>query len=513
MRGGTLIVLIGMFLFIGSATAQYSYDDPYLPKLTSTSSLNSFLSLSDTPASYAGQGTSCLKVNAGENAIEFGVCGGGGGAGDKWIDGGTYIYPNSTFANNINIFGYIRANDWTNVSILESNILDLSHTVDTTIGNCSGDQSCDNILYNSDLPLANETLSYCGNITGSNFNLCINPDTTIPDTNFTTECGDGEYGDGSGSCINFNDTVASLFSESQVVYNATSIVTETGTLDSGNITSIQAYGEGDTYNVSEVSNTPGFLINITFTNVTSFNTVALRGKYDGGAGHTVDLELFRLSTQTWDDFGDITDQPDFGVTSFPVFIGSDFINTTIGGGTVLFRINHDDPGNPAHDYSLDAVFLGQVTGLITGGGHDDTTGRDDCAMNHPKAMCADGEIRNFTGNVYGDPGINATFYEIFARVNWSWIQNAPAFALITDVQAWILGNETETKAELRIDIDSNWTDLETRKFNVTGGEVTGVVNFTENITISAGGHELEISGNGSCTFIGAPSGSGIDICI
>lgn len=59
------------------------------------------------------------------------VCGddaagaGGGGAGDKWIDAGSYIYPNGTFANNVVVFGYVKANDWTNVSITESQISDL----------------------------------------------------------------------------------------------------------------------------------------------------------------------------------------------------------------------------------------------------------------------------------------------------------------------------------------------------------------------------------------------------
>jgi len=41
---------------------------------------------------------------------------GGGGAGDKWVDGGAYIYPNGTFADNIKVFGYIQATDWSNVT-------------------------------------------------------------------------------------------------------------------------------------------------------------------------------------------------------------------------------------------------------------------------------------------------------------------------------------------------------------------------------------------------------------
>jgi len=60
-----------------------------------------FLDLKDTPSSYAGEGTNCLIVNAGETAIEFGSC--GSGSVDKWVDNGTFISPNSTFADNIRV--------------------------------------------------------------------------------------------------------------------------------------------------------------------------------------------------------------------------------------------------------------------------------------------------------------------------------------------------------------------------------------------------------------------------
>lgn len=51
--------------------------------------------------------------------------GGGGGAGDKWTDNGTFISPNSTFADNLFIPGYVVALNWTNVSIAEDQISDL----------------------------------------------------------------------------------------------------------------------------------------------------------------------------------------------------------------------------------------------------------------------------------------------------------------------------------------------------------------------------------------------------
>lgn len=45
---------------------------------------DSFLELSDTPNSYAGQATKVVKVNAGQTGLEFGTGGGGGGLGDSY---------------------------------------------------------------------------------------------------------------------------------------------------------------------------------------------------------------------------------------------------------------------------------------------------------------------------------------------------------------------------------------------------------------------------------------------
>jgi len=41
-----------------------------------------------------------------------------------WSDGGNYIYPNHTFADNIQVYGYIQAWNWNNVSITKSQITD-----------------------------------------------------------------------------------------------------------------------------------------------------------------------------------------------------------------------------------------------------------------------------------------------------------------------------------------------------------------------------------------------------
>lgn len=224
------------------------------------------------------------------------------------------------------------------------------------------------------------------------------------ETNASTECGTGYYLDGAGICFHFNDTVKRLFAEEQIVHNATNIVTITGTLDDGDLESVKVLGDGETYNVSEVSGATGFLININFTDVVNFNVVALRGMYDGGAGHTVALELKRVGVG-WEERHELTDQNDFGVTTFDVFIGSDFIDEF---GTVQFRINHDDVGNINHNYFLDAVFIGQVTGIVSGRDLADLTGRDNACVLLPDVLCKDGS-KALTGNWnVGNNQINLT---------------------------------------------------------------------------------------------------------
>lgn len=83
-----LMMLWGVIFFFTLVTAQYGYNDPTLPKLTPSTATSTttiggnvtdFLDLLDTPASYSGEGGNCAIVNVGENGLEFGACGSGGG--------------------------------------------------------------------------------------------------------------------------------------------------------------------------------------------------------------------------------------------------------------------------------------------------------------------------------------------------------------------------------------------------------------------------------------------------
>ncbi len=144
------------------------------------------------------------------------------------------------------------------------------------------------------------------------------------------------------------------------IFNASSIDNVTGTVTSVNISSIQGFLDGLTFNITEVVGSPALDLRINFTNVSSFDFVGLRGFFDAGAGHILDILLFRWSTMTWEDFGDITTQETFGVDSEMIFNSSQFINSSLSGGLVMLRILHPDGGNPSHLYSLDFAGLAKL---------------------------------------------------------------------------------------------------------------------------------------------------------
>ena len=191
----------------------------------------------------------------------------------------------------------------------------------------------------------------------------------------------------------FNDTVNTLIALQNVVYNASVIFNETGIVDAGDIDSIKVCGDGDIYNVSEVSGVPGFDIRINFTSVSQFNKIYFNGYYDGVVGHEVLFQLYNHNTSTWDSFGEITDQAGFLYSTFDVGDDSPYIDS----GIVQSRIYHETYGVVTHMYYLDCFFIEQLLGSSSISEHDALSGRDSIS-NHPWAMDT-GATRSFSGDV------------------------------------------------------------------------------------------------------------------
>lgn len=264
--------------------------------------IKTFLHLTDTPLTYSGQGTNCVIVNAGETALEFGSCGGGGGAGDKWIDGGTYIYPNSTFADNIRIFGYIQAIDWTNVSITESQISDLVHTE-----NASWNQSLASDLFledNANIDLGNYNGTFDWIFAKLNWSWLQNIPSYVKDWSFKLNATDQRYNETDlALSINTTGNIESLgFTQGAhtIDTNASSICSNTEVLlGNGSCYNSTLFFDDTDTNTQKTTN--GFyLYNDSIT--IFFNETQLNSTIDSRAGGGMNYTNLALTneSETWD---------------------------------------------------------------------------------------------------------------------------------------------------------------------------------------------------------------------
>ena len=290
--------------------------------------------------------------------------------------------------------------------------------------------SADNYIYSIDFE--NNKISCRADVSGS-----VNATGNLTDTSAYVNCTTDEVFLGNGSCQSsseyfddtntqkgtnyfylYNDSSLIYFNETQMndtiddktkstIYLPSLILTTTGTVDSGNITSIRSMSDDDTYNISEVIGSPAINVYINFTDVTSFNEGIIREKYSGGSGHTIHIGVWNYNTNVWDeDWAEITDQADFVIITGTVFGATDYIGTGADVGIVQVRLNHDDSGNQNHDFYIDYVALVDgFTSTVTTN-HDSLSNRDNIE-NHPWAMTKDSR-RNFTSNIFG-VGYNLTF--------------------------------------------------------------------------------------------------------
>ena len=212
----------------------------------------------------------------------------------------------------------------------------------------------------------------------------------------------------SGLEIDFNETRLNDSIDSRttsITYNASTIQTTTGTLDSGNLASIQALEDGDSYNVSEDAGGSPLTILVNFTNIIDFNSIIISEWYDGGLGHEIELQLYNFNTDLWEVKDEITDMTGFTQSIIPVFDAPNHIDAT---GNVSIRIIHITNGNPSHNFFLDYLVLLDGFSTITTIEHDGLSGRDNIE-NHPWACAVDGS-RNCSSfnNSYVVNGSNAS---------------------------------------------------------------------------------------------------------
>lgn len=153
-----------------------------------------------------------------------------------------------------------------------------------------------------------------------------------------------------------------------VTTTANSITTVTGTLDSGNVASTQTINDADTYDVSEVSGTPGFDIQATMTGIVSGHEPNLiEGHYSYDGNHTVRIEMWNYTgTPAWDLISDTIITNTGGALSFFSLPITGTTTDYVSGGESKVRFNHAVSGNINHDFAIDYLAIKDDHGIGTG---------------------------------------------------------------------------------------------------------------------------------------------------
>ncbi len=129
-----------------------------------------------------------------------------------------------------------------------------------------------------------------------------------------------------------------------------------GTLVSGTVADLSAVGGGDVL-VSELAATPGFLLTTNFSIASAVpNIVQAHALYEGGAGHTVNMDIFNHVTSSWTTLGQIPDTAVIGFQQYALTGATDYVSATVA----KVRMNHISAGNPTHSFLLDYLTLAHL---------------------------------------------------------------------------------------------------------------------------------------------------------
>ncbi len=139
------------------------------------------------------------------------------------------------------------------------------------------------------------------------------------------------------------------------LFNVTEINATVGTVDGGNVNSTLDI-DGDTFNVSETTGDPAFVISFNFTGVPQTADciwVLINSFYTGNQRHDLTVQLYNFSAPGWAVIGLISDATGFEWVNSSIYalrIPNDFVDSS---GSVLGRIFHAAPGNINHDILID----------------------------------------------------------------------------------------------------------------------------------------------------------------
>lgn len=189
------------------------------------------------------------------------------------------------------------------------------------------------------------------------------------------------------NAVNVEDALAEVMDKvTPVTYLADSIDTPTGTVTAGDVDSTKALNV-DSYDVTEVTGSPGFDIRLTYQGITTGhepNRIQLHLAYDGSVGHIVDLELWNYTGTPQFDVISADFITESGTTFifYDIDIPGQITDYVSGSGESILRFNHTSAGNINHDFLIDFAALkdagagvGGITehGALSGLNDDDHT--------------------------------------------------------------------------------------------------------------------------------------------
>jgi len=163
-----------------------------------------------------------------------------------------------------------------------------------------------------------------------------------------------------GNDLDFNDSKLST-----IYYNATQSVAVVGTIDGGTLADTQhsdGIYDGNTFNISEESGTPGLDIRINFTSITSFNLGVMRYKTSNLLGNFPIIQLWNYDSSIWEDYPPVGESESFATITQPVFDSTDHVSE----GIVQMRIYKASIGFASNHYYIDWIAISKGYGTPSG---------------------------------------------------------------------------------------------------------------------------------------------------
>lgn len=169
--------------------------------------------------------------------------------------------------------------------------------------------------------------------------------------------------------LGFINTKAAQATET--AYYPSSVSVTNGVTTSGGVADLAA--DDSTY--WTVQETGAFLMQYNFTGISVIpDTITVAGRYDGNAGHAVELEIWNYSTSAWDAvLSSAKDIPHSGSDynpplefSIPFASRSNYYSGTAPNITMQFRMNHTSGANTKHYMYTDMFKLSNDLSWNTG---------------------------------------------------------------------------------------------------------------------------------------------------